>query len=278
MREFEQNFPDWQEQVESCIFYPRDTKEGAQFYVYTRPGIDFVVKVPKNPIWMQGYLLTEELAPEYAIPFVRVENIRLNINRVKSRVPEAVVQVKADDLLEKIGEAFQARNAQQLESLVRTHIKEDLGFFKKGLFVPDPTYNNYGINKQGKVKRFDFGDARISFTGDEEYSGLALARASSHYSIFFLLRSLGKKCGVLMQNEQEFSEFYAEQIALPPPHPRASTLDELIMQQEGQIWNSDVSMFLARVGHEEFVRHAPNGAPFKLNEDFIRNLPGSLNL
>lgn len=278
MREFEQNFPDWQEQVESSIFYPRDTKEGAQFHVYTRPGIDFVVKVPKNPVWMQGYLLTEELAPEYAIPFVRAENIRLNINRVKSRVPEAVVQVKADDLLEKIGEAFQTRNAQQLEAFVRAHIKEDLGFFKKGLFVPDPTYNNYGIDKQGKVKRFDFGDARISFTGDEEYSGLARARAASHYSMFFLLQSLGKKCDVVMQNGQEFSEFYAEQTNLPSPHPRASTLNELIMQQEGKVWNPEVSMFLARVGHEEFMRNAPNGAPFELNENFIRNLPESLSL
>ena len=276
MREFEQKIPDWRQQVESSIFYERDVLEGTQFKVYTRPGIDFVVKIPKDSAWMQGYWLTEELAPEYAIPFIRVENLRLNINRVKTNMPESVVQIKAEDLLDKIAQSFQTKNVTQLDMLVRAHIDADFGFFKKGLFVPDPTYNNYGIDKEGKVKRLDFGDTRISFADDEEYSGLARARAASHYSMFFLLSSLGKRYNITMENGQEFSDVYQQEHNLPDPPARIDSVNSLIINQSGSAWSPEVTMFLANVGHEEFTRLAPNRAPFDLNEAFLKNLPSSL--
>jgi hypothetical protein len=97
MKEFESNVFSWREQLEQVNFYDTrkgDITEGTQVLVYSRPDLDFAVKVPKEPIWMQGYWLVEELAPELAVPFKRVEDVSLNISRRRVEFPRSYCPIE----------------------------------------------------------------------------------------------------------------------------------------------------------------------------------------
>lgn len=265
MREFEQSFPDWRQQVESARFYDTrkgDVTSGTQHAVYTTRGIDFVIKVPTDPIWQQGYWLVEELAPEMAVPFIRVEGLKITVNHHQAAIPEAIVQTKA-----RLLDTAIATKGANPEELIQEQIEADKKLTQKGIFVPDPNFGNYGIEKSGEVKRFDFGDARISFTGAREYSGLARARAGSHYVNLLFLQALGLN---------KLREQYAEAFSLPPVPIEISTFEKLEKSQSKASWNPDVAVFLGRIGHQEFQQYAPNGAPFELNENALRGLASLL--
>lgn len=280
MLEFEQDFPDWRIQVESAIYYPGRKGDvntsGKQFEVYTTPGIDFVVKVPRLPRWLDGYSLVEDNSPECAIPFVRARNLRLNIDRIKSTVPEAIVQKKVVDLIAEVGNIYKTRDFKQYQRLVSGLMEADRKMFEAGLFVPDPVLMNFGLNGDSEVRTLDFGSARQSLRDDEEYSNLARARGHAHYGTFFALQIMEGHLDFVSTEPELPSNVYFEFMQLPPAHPRGSNVDGIIQGQDGNEWNSDLSMFLAEIGHQEFIDHSPIGAPFGLNEEFIRGLPKSL--
>lgn len=268
MREIEAIIPDWKQQIESARFYDSrkdDIRTGTQFTVYTTPGIDLVLKVPKDPVWMQGYWLIEELAPEFAIPFARLQgSIKLSINQRIITVPEAVVQLKVPDLLTVIGALARTKKPidMDIDKLIRQQAETARRLFQKGIFVQDPTYTNYGIDRDGAVRRFDFGDARISLTGEEEYTRLTRSRAASHYFNVLFLETF---------EFRKLAKWYADFVGLPPTHPRAHTLNQIASSLELPTWDPEVADFFGRIGHEEFQRFAPNGAPFTLNEKFLRS-------
>lgn len=282
MREFEQRFPEWRQQIEAAQIYPERNGEvvaGTQFDVYMPRGIDFVIKIPKDPVWIQGYWLVEELAFETAIPFARVSNMRLSIDRQKKIFPEAIVQLKVPEVLTELGNAFTQHDIEKIESLAVGTAENDKVLFKKGIYVPDPTFVNFGIDKNGQVKSLDSGSARINFTGDQEYSGLAFQRARSHYANFLMLRFLEGELR-MAQNSASISEQYATLVGIQHhKYDNTENFDQFILKTEPTSihYDSETSLLFARLGHEEFVRRAPNGAPFELNENFIRNLPESLN-
>lgn len=188
MHEFEQNFPDWRKQIESAVFYDNRRDEishGTQHTVYTNKWLDLVVKIPTDPRWQQGYNLIEDVAPDLAIPFIVVQGLKLNVNRRISVIPEAILQTKVARLDSAI--ITNTKNQTQAKRLIEQQIEADRELLRRGIFVPDPNFANYGIEKSGEVKRFDFGDARFYFSGEMEYGGLARARAGSHYVNFYSL-------------------------------------------------------------------------------------------
>ncbi len=274
MAEFEDNFPDWRKQVESTTFYSGGTGDigGGQFTVLTRPGIDYVVKIPKkDPRWLEGYTLVEGQAPELAIPFLRVQDLALNIDRIKKRIPEVIVQQKVPVVHESLEDSFRKGDVDQILHLIHGTAQSDIELFKKGVFIPDPDFGNYGIDRDGTVKCLDLGSARNDVGGDETYSGLCFVRARSHYRSFFELKYLEQ---TFKLSDLSFSTIYAQEVGITP---RDTNLENLLDPRTPS-FNSALAISTARIGHDEFVQRAPKGAPYELNEEVIRHLPAYFGL
>lgn len=277
MREFEQKIPGWRQQTEYAFFRTErgDIGGGTEFTVFTSPGIDFVVKVPKNPKWMEGYRLVEEKAPELAIPFVIARKLKLNVDRIRRTVPESVVQLKVPDFARAIYDAGQENDPNHLNRLILSFTEADKNLFEKGVFIPDPKFDNFGEDREGKVKCLDFSAAEPLAVNDLAYSFVMHGRASAHYSNYMVLKTF---CDPEQKHAiKKPSQVYAEASGIPAHlHPKAQTDIELIRATETG-WDPDLALYFAEIGDEEF-RRTYGEPPFKINVEFIRRLPYYVDL
>ncbi|OGH53996.1 MAG: hypothetical protein A3G15_01345 [Candidatus Levybacteria bacterium RIFCSPLOWO2_12_FULL_40_10] len=143
--------------------------------------------------------------------------------------------------------------------------------FGEGVFVSDPGFSNQGLDKDGSVKFTDVGSARTKFPNNMDYSNVALCRALTHYTAYYMIRSI---CwGMKTSSGISFNDLYAKVVGFEPRTiPSASSTREILRNR----FAPQVSLALAKAGDEEFKRFASNGAPFDLYTEFLQNLPKSL--
>lgn len=277
MKEFEQGIPDWKKQLDGARFYDKRKGDindiGHQFTVFTRPGMDFVVKVPLNPLWMRGYKIVEENAPELAIPFQIAENIALNVNYNRTIIPEAILQEKVIDSQTAL---VTATDSDTFMPLITGISQADRALFSRGIFVPDPTPANFGAAKDGSIKIIDLGSARQSFGNngvpeDMEYTNLARCRAAIHISFYLLLRD----SFIYDPGETPLHLIYAQELGLSEPDSRLANYKTL-MDYYNYVYDPEIDRYLTQYGHEEFQKFAPGGAPFELNEEYLKDVKGNL--
>lgn len=276
MTEINDRVSDWKQQVESSSFITNrkgdvDTS-GSQFTVYTRPGIDVVIKTPKNPEFLKGYETARNIAPDLILPHEVVHDLTLKIDHRQTKFQTAIVQKKVAPAHLPFLNALETRDADALEKLILAGAATDRNFFERGLFIPDPYFSNMGIDTEGSLKFFDLGSVRSPIPDRIHYANLAMCRAKAHYSLYFTLQN--KAAFMRSSSGQKFHDLYAEAIGFDARiFPNIKTMSDLDMHKT---FNPTTALLLASVGDDEFRRFAPGGASFDLYTDFLQNLPKSL--
>jgi len=268
MAEIPVQLSEWALQLDVTPFYQRkgDVFEGAQFEVYTKPDLPFVIKIPKDPMWMNGYRLVQEKAPDLVVPFSIEKNIRLNINRLKTLVPEAIIQEKVVTVTNALAVARDNEDWESYEELARQMGKTDHLLFKKGIYGPDPNSDNMGLTKDGLVKYIDAGSLRESSPYPLNYSVVAHSRAFTHLDTVLFLNESGKGN---KGHGEEFGGIYAKELGIQLPNfPHVEKLSDLRIRR----FHPDTALLLMCMGDDEFRQYAPNGSEFDLETNLVDQL------
>lgn len=276
MHEFEATLPDWRLQTESALFNRgSDNIGGAEFTVLTRPGIDFVVKIPKHPVLMSGYRLANDEAQEFAIPFIEARDLKLNLDKQKTEVPEAIIQLKAAPFDKAIYDAAQERNPRSLYRLLSQQASIDMALYRKGVFLSDPKFSNFGIDKKGAVKCVDFGGTWKMPENDIDFTFLLHGRGSTHYQNFLILKGFIDRSQKLRAEKP--SQAYARTIGMQAKLIHEAPTSQVFIENTEITWDPNLALQLTRIGLDEFVK-IYGEPPFSVNADFVRRMPEYLGV
>lgn len=258
MAEIPPNLPEWQKQLETASFIDTrrgDITAGTQFLVYTRPDLGFVVKVPSNEIWLNGYRLAQTKAPDLMVPFSVESNVSLKINHQRKRFKEVIIQEKVSNAQEVFVDAVDSGAFETASRITKEVARNDRTLFQRGLFTPDPSFQNAGVMKDGSVRCLDAGSFAQSYDDSLVYTSAAHSRAVTHLAVGFFLEKFSRK-------GFSFKELYERELKMKLLNiPNVPGLDAL----EARRLHPDTALLFACMGDDEFRRFAPNGAPHDID-------------
>lgn len=263
MAENPPNLQEWQQKLELASFIDTrkgDITQGTQFAVYTRTDLDFVVKIPKNDIWLEGYTTANgEEFTGFVVPFLIEDDITLKINHQRKRFGTAIVQQKVPNTQSELNKAVDSRDWNQFEKLIRMSAQLDRASFNKGLYSPDPAFQNFGVMPDGSIRWIDAGSFRQSFADSLVYTSMVNARAITHQAMYMGIKGMTKDRK--FENGSTGSEIYRIALGLEIPQIPRVTLDNL----ERIRFEETTSLLLSAMGDDEFRLYAPDGAPFDID-------------
>ena len=199
---------------------PADWKlvgEGRQSKVYSRDGLDFVLKLPKS-----GY--ENQLATGHAIGRQKLGGIATRFDSIvldpsiidgksDNKPTTAYIHEKTPSLEDLIPEWLR-KNQNVGRELVRRLAAVDRETLKRGVYARLLGVKNYGVDKDGQVKHLDLGDFRADLSSQKistEARELAFYyRGMSHYQRIFWIRGLDP-FGL-----ENYAKAYGLEFPLPP--------------------------------------------------------------
>lgn len=263
MADKEAQLGDWRAELGRTRFFSkRDKTGGTQFEVFDHKLLGYVIKVPKNSVFLDGYRLVQEKAAKQSVPSIIAENISLSVDGFKVQLDYAVVQLRTKILIDRMEELRGIGDYEAILRLAKSFAQTDREIFNKGIFTSDPNITNYGLDGLEDVKLCDAGGAREVFDDDLEYTGLVHNRTRSHQTNLLYLRFIQQE---MPGNTSPLDKAYREALGFPDiTHPLAQNLDDFEEFQYDQV-HPELASLCMSIGHAEFEQFAPNGAPNKID-------------
>lgn len=148
--------------------------------LYRRGDIPFVIKTYDNPDEPVSTVLTAGTL-EGLVPRTRlVEGLAVKVDNRRTVLETCIVQ----DQLKPLDFMFTGEfkdNPERLEEIIRQKAESDRGIFRRGIYLNDPKFLNYGLDENGNVKLLDLGSATHDPFEDDGYLHRMLVRGGGHY-------------------------------------------------------------------------------------------------
>ena len=256
LRTLSAEYAGWKERVNKGSFLVRRgdvVQTGTEAIIYKRPKLDIVIKEFRDGQDPQGYETAAILLPDIVAPFEFIKDFPIKVDFSRHVIPSGMAQAKVLPLDIEFIKYLQERNVPKLAEIVGKFAAVDRTIFKRGVFIPDPGYANYGFDKLGNVVLADAGGIITAFSDIGKYMVYANGRGKVHYSHYLALKAAGQSIR-LQFGEQPLEVLYTNSTDLNF-NPNLSTLEQLValLTPDPHIFHQ----FFWEVGQQEFEQFSP---------------------
>lgn len=234
---------------------------GTEAIIYRRSQLDVVLKEIREDKTSKGYEIAAELIPDLVAPFEFVEGLSIQVDFGPHIIQRGIAQAKVSPLDMEFLECLNEKDVPRLAGIVQDFATVNREIFKRGVFIPDPAYANYGRDKKGQVVLSDAGGIITGFEDIAKFMVYANGRGKVHYSHYLTLKKAGLSFKKLFQ-DQPLESLYANLTGLDFD-PALFSLEQFLayLTPNQHIFHN----LFWEVGQQEFERFA-SSLPFTRDE------------
>lgn len=181
--------------------------------VFTRRQLPFVIKTFTDPEDVDRNVATISQLVGLVPATIAANGITVKIDNKPVTLETCLIQEKISVLDSIIHGEFNA-TPERLAEVIKEKAELDREIFRRGIFLNDPKFMNYGLDIEGHVKVLDVGSATNN-PFDDGHHNRFLIRGAGHYFNYFVLQTVYTGWGALTTPKgKELASKYARAVGL----------------------------------------------------------------